>query len=433
MQAFYDWLWRLDYPINLLMGFLVFFLPLSKKKNWLIYGIIGLICLIAFWQIISIPDISDDSFFVIPIYIGMFVIMLGIIYFTIDIDLKGALFILSCVVSAQHITYCITLGIINFININLFHSNWYLLVNSLSMIVVYLPLYFFFSTKLHEDIEFTNIYLATISIILIILIEVVFSISQMQIFLIQDLPNRLFVTTSINLSNLIFTILIILFLYLSAISQRRKEENLATSLIKQKERERFEMAKVTINEINIKYHDLKHMLTDDKINEEDKKEIQETITNYKAIIQTNNVGLNVVIYEAQLKCIELGIDFNVLLDGDYFDNFKAHHIYSLFSNLLDNSIEATSKINDMEKKRISLNIKLVRDSIVIILKNYFVINPKFKKGIPLTTKKDQANHGYGMKSIQRIVKLYGGAFTVSTNKDVFSIKIIFPYLSKSEK
>ena len=195
-----------------------------------------------------------------------------------------------------------------------------------------------------------------------------------------------------------------------------------------KEKERYELAKITIDEINIKYHDLKHMLQNNttNINDEDLKEIKETITNYKAIIQTSNQGLNIVVYESQLKCINLGIDLNVLIDGDVFKDFKPHHIYSLLSNLLDNAIEAVDEIKDKDKRRISLKIKNVRESIVVSLENYYSRKPIFLNGRPLTSKKDSSKHGYGYMSIKRIVDKYDGVLDYSFKDDKFVVTILFP-------
>jgi sensor histidine kinase regulating citrate/malate metabolism len=48
-------------------------------------------------------------------------------------------------------------------------------------------------------------------------------------------------------------------------------------------------------------------------------------------------------------------------------------------------------------------------------------------GLPVTTKTDKENHGYGLKSIKNIVELNDGVLGFSVNDDVFEIKIIFPY------
>ena len=42
----------------------------------------------------------------------------------------------------------------------------------------------------------------------------------------------------------------------------------------------------------------------------------------------------------------------------------------------------------------------------------------------ITTKKDNQNHGFGLKSIDKIVKKYNGDIKISTNNNIFEINII---------
>ena len=51
---------------------------------------------------------------------------------------------------------------------------------------------------------------------------------------------------------------------------------------------------------------------------------------------------------------------------------------------------------------------------------------RFKDTLPLTTKKDSESHGYGMKSVKLLCEKYGGELSVSTDKNVFNVNIVFP-------
>ena len=427
MHDFLTLLWKVDYPLTLLVSFLAFFIPLKKRKNFIIPLVIGLLALFGFWQIRDIRGVNKDSeLLLIIFYLGEIGILFATTFFTLEIDLTTALFILQCVLSLQHLSFKVSLQIVNFIDINLYFTIYYFLISYLVLAGFTVLMYFIFSRRLTDYVGFSNIIFNTIAFTLIIAIVIIFSIYEQGIMF-QNMENRLLITSLLNFSNIIIILLIIVFLYTTAILQKRKEETMLLSMMAQKERERFELAKITIDEINIKYHDLKHMLQDNKtnINEEDLNEIRKTITNYKAIVHTSNVGLNTAVFESQLKCINLGIDLNVLLDGDVFQGFKAHHIYSLFSNLLDNAIEYVSKYEEVEKKRILLTIKSVRDSIVIIVENYLEKEPTIQNGLPHTSHKDLTRHGFGLKSVKRIVDIYEGLFTIKTDDNKFTVKIVF--------
>lgn len=425
MQYIFDFLWKIDYPFTLTVVFLAFYIPMKKRKHSIFYLIGGLLVLFGGWYLRTIPIFDEIALLVSVLYLLEIVILFFVVLFSLDVDVLSALFILTCIISIQHLSFKISLQIINFIDINLYHSNWVFLFSYSILSVVFYLSYLLFSKKLITYVNFSNTISVTIALILTILIVLFFSIIEQQ-FMFLDIPNRLLLTTILNFLNIFITISILAFLYTTAISLKRKEEALAMSLISKKEKERFEMARVTIDEINIKYHDLKHMLKNSELNDEDKKEIQQTVTNYKAIIQTKNIGLDVVVYEAQLKCISLGIDLNVLTNSNGLEGFKPHHVYSLLSNLLDNAIEAVSKIEDESKRRISLKIQTVRQSTVIIVENYTQKKPKMRNGLPITSKKDVTNHGYGLKSVKRITDLYAGILSIKVDNDIFTVKIIFP-------
>lgn len=42
----------------------------------------------------------------------------------------------------------------------------------------------------------------------------------------------------------------------------------------------------------------------------------------------------------------------------------------------------------------------------------------------MTTKKDSINHGFGLKSIENIVKKYNGDLKICTNNNIFELNII---------
>ena len=428
MEQFISLLWRVDYPLSLLILYLAFFIPAHKKKFFYIPLVIGIAVMFSFWQLLTeFPILKNNVYLAMLIYIVELLFFLVMIYFTIDVSFPSSALVMLLIVSLQHLSFKLSLQLLNFIDINIYRSPYYFICSYSFLIVTAIVAYFFYSRKLNEYIGYANLYTNMIAFGVVIIIVLFFSLYQQKLMFIEN-ENRLLITTLFNFSNILITLLNILFLYIFAILQKRKQEALIISLMAQKEKERFELAQITVDEINIKYHDLKHMLQDNEahINEEDLKEIKEVVTNYKAIIQTSNAGLNVVVYEAQLKCIKLGIDLNVLVDGDAFKDFAPHHIYSLMSNLLDNAIEATSEIEDKENRRIFLKIKTVRESIVLSLENYINKSPKMFKGVPISSKKDSSKHGYGLKSVKRIVDRYDGMLDYTVKDNKFRVTIVFP-------
>ena len=79
---------------------------------------------------------------------------------------------------------------------------------------------------------------------------------------------------------------------------------------------------------------------------------------------------------------------------------------------------------------IALNIKRVNDMIVVGIKNYYEGRLEFEDGLPKTDKENTACHGFGMKSIRRIVEKYGGQLTVRAEEGVFFLDLLFFSLEK---
>ena len=59
--------------------------------------------------------------------------------------------------------------------------------------------------------------------------------------------------------------------------------------------------------------------------------------------------------------------------------------------------------------------------------NYFEGELRFgADGLPRTSKDDEVNHGYGLKSIRYIANKYDGNLSVKASGNLFNLNIIFP-------
>lgn len=103
------------------------------------------------------------------------------------------------------------------------------------------------------------------------------------------------------------------------------------------------------------------------------------------------------------------------------------HLCIILSNLLDNAVEACEKVTG--ERRISLNIANLTgdDRLYIRIENTFDIasgKPHFRRDLPVTTKVDRELHGYGLRSVKRIVEMYGGGLDISyTEEGLFIVAI----------
>ncbi|MCQ2544723.1 MAG: ATP-binding protein, partial [Lachnospiraceae bacterium] len=107
-------------------------------------------------------------------------------------------------------------------------------------------------------------------------------------------------------------------------------------------------------------------------------------------------------------------NFNISIPDDM--NIQIYDLVCLLSNIIDNAIEATEKI-DSEAKEISMTIHVQSEYLCIECLNPFKedLNPIKRKY--LTTKEDTSNHGLGTQIIADIVNTYNGYSKASVLKD----------------
>lgn len=117
-----------------------------------------------------------------------------------------------------------------------------------------------------------------------------------------------------------------------------------------------------------------------------------------------------------------------MVDGKQLDFMSDADICSLFGNALDNAIEAVCFIEEKDKRVIELTVKVSRGFLSVCVRNSYCCDVVFDGDLPKTTKGDEINHGYGMKSIKSIVERYGGELSVVAQEGAFNLNMLFPLL-----
>ncbi|MBQ4427592.1 MAG: sensor histidine kinase [Oscillospiraceae bacterium] len=213
------------------------------------------------------------------------------------------------------------------------------------------------------------------------------------------------------------------------LSQSERDQQIAilSQLMKQ-DKAQFESVKANMDVINMKCHDLKHILgkIEDKLTVSEVEDLQRAIQFYDSNIKTGNDVLDVVLCEKSMVCEKNGIEFSCMADGSHFDFLSPVQTYSLFGNIIDNAIEAASKLSDPSLKYISLVCGERGGKLFIEESNYFTGEVRLDETGAATTKPDSARHGFGTKSIRYIAEQYGGDMEISTQDDMFFLTVCFP-------
>ena len=211
----------------------------------------------------------------------------------------------------------------------------------------------------------------------------------------------------------------------------QRELRLETQL-RQQQAQQFKTFQISTETLRHKCHDLKHIIAALRMENSSLEstqllqELELSVSDYDAAVSTGNETLDALLSQAWRQCNQHKIPWTCLADGNALNFISALDLYLLFGNALDNAIESSLSIPDSDKRFLSVNIRKVHQLALISVKNYYQAVPQFKDKLPVTTKNNTVEHGYGMKSIQAVVSKYNGQLEIHTDHNIFELDIMFP-------
>ncbi|WP_300275985.1 sensor histidine kinase [Peptacetobacter sp.] len=184
------------------------------------------------------------------------------------------------------------------------------------------------------------------------------------------------------------------------------------------------------------YHDMNnHIMCIEKLNSMDRKkyinEIKEKLEDVKNSFHTNNLILDIILMEKEEICKEYNIKLYVDLNLKKCDFIEMTDICTIFSNLLDNAIEASKNIEDEEYKKIFIKDNIINKFYFIKIENNKKNIIIKKENIIITSKKDDFLHGLGLQSVRNVVEKYNGNMDINDRENVFEITIYIPLVQIS--
>lgn len=241
------------------------------------------------------------------------------------------------------------------------------------------------------------------------------------------------IATIVSISFLLLTNIIIYIIYEYA--EKSNQKLIELELVNQKndiDMQYLNLIEKKNETMNIMAHDYKnHVMTISNMS--NLSEIKEYINNmlgeitkYNQIGKTKNKLLDVILGKYLDICKEKEIKFETDIMSDNLKFINNYDISALFNNLLDNAVEAAA---ESHKKFVHLEITNSLNSYhKITVTNSSDNEPKSKNGKLITTKNNKETHGFGTKSIRKIVKKYNGELQWEYDKKEkqFKLIILFP-------
>ena len=191
------------------------------------------------------------------------------------------------------------------------------------------------------------------------------------------------------------------------------------------ERKQYGQMKENMDMINLRCHDLKHQLDDfsDKLTDREIESLRDAMDFYDSNIKTGCEVLDVVLHIHQPVCRAEGIELTCLADGACLSFVRTRHLYSLFNNAIGNAIEAVKKLDKPEMRTISVTVAQQSGNAVIEVTNFFDGKPIRANG---TSKTDRSRHGFGTMSMRYIAESYGGQIRTQTEGQLYCLTISLP-------
>jgi signal transduction histidine kinase len=138
---------------------------------------------------------------------------------------------------------------------------------------------------------------------------------------------------------------------------------------------------------------------------------------------TGNISLDTVLECAQQAAEKQQTEIE-LSSGSVFpaEGIAPVDIYTIFSNALDNALEACAHTEAPRKVTVASRVNAGR--VYVRVTNPFAGALRFADGLPRTTKRDSAAHGYGMRSIRKTAEKYGqNNVKCSAENGIFCLQI----------
>lgn len=289
--------------------------------------------------------------------------------------------------------------------------------------VIYLLIHLFKGKKLNqEQYGHSEILLMLIPVSSIFIIFTLLSIGETSAFA----PPIDFLVTICA----VFLLMVNLLVFgINQYNQKKSQEYADLQLLLQKESDSVEYYKMMLaqNENqSILIHDIKkHLQSIKLLNEKHDSDkinayIQQLMESSDLRETTNicdNEMLNAILCRYQRQCNDKHIHFHTDIRSGTVQYIYQHDLTSLFCNLLENAMESAENIPD---SFIELTVQKKENSpfVIIILINSCQNTPVYnQEGVPVSHKSDNGRHGFGIKSIKKVVKQYHGNLQMYYDND----------------
>lgn len=154
------------------------------------------------------------------------------------------------------------------------------------------------------------------------------------------------------------------------------------------------------------------------------KEMHDDLAAMEVILRTGNVKADAILNSkiTLMKAYDIAVDATAIVPEDI--PVKGTEFSVLIGNLLDNAMEACLRIDDKSLRFVRIYIDIFKGHLYISVTNSMDGKAKRLGGLFISTK--AGSYGFGLGSVDRIVKKYGGYVNRQTEEGVFATEVMLP-------
>lgn len=434
MREFLDTYWTLEVLVQLIVPIYLLcrYLPRRPTTGWRLLVSMAVLLTIAIVPIATGLITGLTTFEALAAFSLLLAVFVGLIAFSYDVSLWQALFCATAGYALQNLAS----GGIILIEMLLTQSPRPSLpspVESILSLVVYVAVYAMGYVLFVRNIRKNGLIVTENKLMLLMFIFVIIVIIGIDVAIkgvaIVGMTFPYLLILRIGHASICVFVLFSEYELLQA--KRMSDEKTETERLLAERERQYRLSRENIEAINIKCHDIRHQIRhlsglEGTIDSKALADIAHEVRVYDSVVETGNEALDTILTEKSLACSGEGITLSVIADGAALGFMAPSDIYSLFGNALDNAIEAVRSVTDPERRTITLSVQRRGGMVALNMENHYAHLPRFRDGIPLTTKGDEVNHGFGMRSMQGIVSRYGGTLHVGTDHSVFYLNALIP-------
>lgn len=151
-------------------------------------------------------------------------------------------------------------------------------------------------------------------------------------------------------------------------------------------------------------------------------ELEDELHNVDTVVKTGNIMVDAILNSKLTLINSRNIETKVRVKVPENINISEMDLCTILGNLLDNALEASEKV---EKPIIRIYMGILKGQLYISVANAVSSQLK-RRGDRFLSTKNSSNHGFGLMTVDSIVRKYDGYLNRQSEGGIFATEILLP-------